>query len=348
MIRVLHCVTHGLAVAGPPSSCVAITNSGQRIFRILFPCLEITDERCGMKFIISTPGEITKFDMPPACIAAEKSYVAALTNECFDVRAHLVAPVLIMTNAEQKSIRLDEITLLVQIEVGTVIHLITVFLEPGDEGNVPVCECLAWRSFIVGIKTVRKIVADREMWNSAARAAARPMNADLIDSRFRDRVCEPLPHIEVATARVVVRVISCQRQLVKNRRVLSWRTALQHKQRLRISTVCADLFAIVNWFTLLIRFDQIGNVGAAGPIVGNWKIVTRPAPVVVMAELREVMTDLRIETSHLNEFSALPIEVNTKTLVWVVGRDMKPELLFRTYGGAIRIALYHCSLSIAF
>src|ERR1051326_5132066 len=200
MIGVLHRVTHGLAVACPPSSCVAITNSCQRIFRVPFPCLEITDERCRVKFVISTFGEITKFDMPPACIAAEKSYIAALTNECFDVRAHLVAPVLVMTNAEQKTVRVEEITLLVQIEVGTVIHLITIFFQPADEGNVPVCECLAWRCVIVRIKTIREIVADRKMWNRAARSAARPVNAELINFLFRDGICEPLAHVQIAAA----------------------------------------------------------------------------------------------------------------------------------------------------
>ena len=57
-----------------------------------------------MKLVVSTLGEIAKFDMPPATVAAEKSYVAALSNECFDVRAHLVAPVFIMTDAEQEMI----------------------------------------------------------------------------------------------------------------------------------------------------------------------------------------------------------------------------------------------------
>jgi len=37
----------------------------------------------------------------------------------------------------------------------------------------------------------RQTVAPR----SINACAARPVNADLIDFRFRDRVCEPLPHV---------------------------------------------------------------------------------------------------------------------------------------------------------
>ena len=87
-----------------------------------------------------------------------------------------------------------------QVKVSTVVHLITVLLEPGDERHIPVCECLARRCFIVGIKAVRKIVAGAEVWNGAARSTARPVNAHLIDSLFRDRICEPLSDVEIATA----------------------------------------------------------------------------------------------------------------------------------------------------
>src|ERR1041384_666509 len=191
------------------------------MFRIRFPGVEITDERRWVKLAISTLGETAKLDVPPARVAAEKGHVAALSDERFDVRAHLLAPVLVMTDTEQETVRRKEATLLVQVEISAVIHPVMILFHPGDERNVPVCECLARRSGIVKINAARNIVARVEVWDRAARSAAGSVNAHFINSLFRDRVFAPLAHIEVAAARVVVRVICCQGQLVKNLRVLS-------------------------------------------------------------------------------------------------------------------------------
>jgi hypothetical protein len=53
------------------------------------------------------------------------------------------------------------------------------------------------------------------------------------------------------------------------------------------------------------------------------------------------MTGLRIETSHLNQVNALPVEVNAEAFVCVIRRDMEPELLSRTHGWSIGIGVYH-------
>jgi hypothetical protein len=153
-----------------------------------FHVSEITDERRRVKLAISTLSEITKLDMPPARVAAKKSYVAALSYECFDVSAHLLAPVLVVTDAEQETVRREEVELLVQIEISAVIHPVMVLFEPGDERNVPVCEGVARRSGIVKINTTGKIVARVQMWKCAARSAARPVNAHFIAFFFRDGV----------------------------------------------------------------------------------------------------------------------------------------------------------------
>jgi hypothetical protein len=105
-----------------------------------------------------------------------------------------------MTDAEQETIRRKEFTLLVQVEVSAVIHLIMIFFKPRDERNVPVCECLARRSGVVKINTARNIVARVEMWNRTARAAAGPVHADLVNSLLRERVFEPLADVQIAAA----------------------------------------------------------------------------------------------------------------------------------------------------
>jgi hypothetical protein len=143
MIGILYCEAGGIALACPPASGIAITNSSKRIFRVLFPRLKVTDEGRWVELVVSTLNEITKLDMPPARVAAEKSYIATLPNECFDMRAHLLAPVLVVTDAEQEMVWRKEVTFFVQVEVGTLIHSITAFFEPRDERNVPMCECLA-------------------------------------------------------------------------------------------------------------------------------------------------------------------------------------------------------------
>ena len=41
----------------------------------------------------------------------------------------------------------------------------------------------------------------------------------------------------------------------------------------------------VNWLTLLIRFNEVGDVSAARPILRNLKIVTRPTPALVILKV---------------------------------------------------------------
>src|SRR5947209_16384662 len=95
---------------------------------------------------------------------------------------------------------------------------------------------------------------------------------------------------------------------------------------------------------MFIRLHQRGDVSAGGPVARNQKIVTGPAPVLFVTERREVVARLPVEASHLNKLLALSVEVHAEAPVWVVGRDVKPELLSGAQAGPVGIGLYHRGL----
>src|SRR2546430_14160560 len=72
------------------------------------------------------------------------------------MRSHPVAPVLVMTDAEEQLVVANEIEVSMNINIGTVINHVAVGLEPLDKTCVPVRKCLAgrpvlWRYWVVWV-----------------------------------------------------------------------------------------------------------------------------------------------------------------------------------------------------
>src|SRR5438876_2312340 len=81
---------------------------------------------------------IIERDPPPASVAAEECHVVAVLDKRFHVGAHCVAPVLVVSRIEQQMIGTK------QIQVGTIVHLVPVLFQPGNERSIPMHKRLTW------------------------------------------------------------------------------------------------------------------------------------------------------------------------------------------------------------
>ena len=71
------------------------------------------------------------------------------------MRSHPVAPVLVMTDAEEQLVVANEIEVSMNINIGTVINHVAVGLEPRNKTSVPVRKCLAGRPVLWRYRIVR-------------------------------------------------------------------------------------------------------------------------------------------------------------------------------------------------
>src|SRR5438270_3405304 len=96
---------------------------------------------------------IIECDPPPAGVAAEECHVVAVVDKCLHVVAHCVTPVLVVSCTEQQMIGAKQIqvSILMYVEVGTIVHLVPVLFQPGDERSIPMHKRLTWR-WVEGIK----------------------------------------------------------------------------------------------------------------------------------------------------------------------------------------------------
>ncbi len=83
---------------------------------------------------------------PPAGIAAEEGDVSAVFHKGLDIAPHLLAPVFVMTDAEEEPIGFQKIPkVLMYIEIGTIIDRKASAFEPTDKRRVPMPEGLPRR-----------------------------------------------------------------------------------------------------------------------------------------------------------------------------------------------------------
>ena len=79
-------------------------------------------------------------DLPAAGIPAEERDVAAPADERLQVVAHRGRPVLVVPDAEDELVRLEELGMELEVAVGAVVERVPVALGPGDERQLPLAE----------------------------------------------------------------------------------------------------------------------------------------------------------------------------------------------------------------
>src|SRR6266567_2313174 len=89
---------------------------------------------------------IIECDPPPAGVAAEECHVVAVVDKRLHVVAHGVAPVLVVSRTEQQMLGTKQIQvgILMYVEVGTIVHLVLVLFQPGNERSIPMHKRLTW------------------------------------------------------------------------------------------------------------------------------------------------------------------------------------------------------------
>src|SRR6202035_4577841 len=96
----------------------------------------------------------------------------AVLDKCLHIVTHGIAPILVVSHAEQQAIGSEQIqvVVLMNVEVGTIVHGVAVLFEPNNDRSVPVDKRLTRRR----VKWIRI----EDIPGSASRAATRSANTD--------------------------------------------------------------------------------------------------------------------------------------------------------------------------
>src|SRR6516164_4103413 len=148
VIGMLHLIANGFAPAPPLPAAITVADAGQAVFWVnpepLVPLLVIAGEPA---LVANKSGvALHKVDPPPADIAAEEGDISALFYKHLNSAPHRLAPVFVVTGAEEESIGSQKVSKVsVYIEIGAVIDCEAVAFEPTDETSIPMPEGLPRR-----------------------------------------------------------------------------------------------------------------------------------------------------------------------------------------------------------
>src|SRR5215469_14038939 len=318
----LHCIADRFALAPPLTSAVAMTDAGQAVFRIktepLVPLLVIG----GKPGFVANEGGVAldQVNPPPAGIAAEEGDVSALFHKRLNVAPHRLAPVFVMTGAEEERIGSESIAkVFMYIEVGAVVDRTAFAFEPANKRHIPMPEGLSRRCPIISI---REVVIP---W-PAADAPARAMQRQLVIARG----------IKAAAgiAEFVVGVRCEQRQLIQY--FCSYLTGLDNEQGR-----CLRMAGLGHVARVLIERDKPRDIRSRFPLARDRIFIEGPVPIAIWSSQRPGISEHRFRLRLEGEMLPLPEETNSKPQRRIIARDVKPQYLARQDARLVRVTADH-------
>jgi hypothetical protein len=144
----LYPVADGFALTPPLTAAITMADASQAVFRINIEPLVSLLVIAGKLGLVANKGGVAlhQVNPPPAGIAAEEGDVSAVFHKGLDIAPHLLAPVFVMTDAEEEPIGFQKIPkVLMYIEIGTIIDRKASAFEPTDKRRVPMPEGLPRR-----------------------------------------------------------------------------------------------------------------------------------------------------------------------------------------------------------
>src|SRR6516162_10635493 len=144
----LHRIADGFALAPPLTSAVAMTDASQAVFRINAEPLVSLLVMAGKPGFVANDGGVAldQVNPPPAGIAAEEGDVAPPFHKRLNVAPHRLAPVFVMTGAEEERIGSKKTAkVFMYIKVGTVVDRTASAFEPANKRHIPMPEGLSRR-----------------------------------------------------------------------------------------------------------------------------------------------------------------------------------------------------------